>query len=79
MPRVYALHLLQLLEAMAGKPEIVECTFVESDVTELRYFSTPCRLGPSGVEENLGLPELSPFEQERLKEVGKGGLHTLYS
>ena len=49
---------------------MIECTFVESSVTEMRYFSTPCRLGPRGMEENRGLPALSAFEQERLAEVG---------
>ena len=60
---------VQLLEAMDGKQGVVECTFVKSTVTEAAYFATPVRLGKNGMEENLGLPKLSPFEEKHLKEV----------
>lgn len=61
--------ILQLLEAMGGKSGVVECAFVQSDVTEVNYFATPILLGKNGVEKNLGLGNLSAFEQEKLKEV----------
>merc|ERR1712223_1828336 len=32
-----------------------ECPYVESDVTEAKYFATPLVLGPNGIEKNLGL------------------------
>jgi malate dehydrogenase len=54
---------------MSGKTGVVECAFVKSDVTEASYFATPIRLGKGGMEENLGLPKLSPFEQKKLEEV----------
>ena len=56
----------RLLEAMGGKKDVVECTFVENDLTEAKYFSTPCRLGPNGVEEVLPFGELSAAEQATL-------------
>lgn len=59
----------QLLEAMAGKSNIVECAFVQSDVSEAPYFATPLLLGKNGVEQNLGMGELSDFEKKKLQEV----------
>jgi len=58
-----------LLQAMNGAKNVIECSFVESDVTDLQFFSTPLRLGPSGVEENLGLGTLIDFEQEALEKM----------
>ncbi len=65
----YALS-VQLLEAMGGKSGVVECAFVQSDLTEANYFATPLLLGKGGVEKNLGMGTLSAFEQEKMKEVG---------
>lgn len=31
-------------------------------MTEATYFSTPLVLGPNGMEKNLGLGKLTPFE-----------------
>lgn len=59
----------QLLEAMAGKSNIVECAFVKSDVSEAPYFATPLLLGKNGVEQNFGMGELSDFEKKKLQEV----------
>ena len=59
---------MQLLDAMNGKPDVVECTFVKSDVTDAPYFSTPWRLSRSGLEENLGLGTLSAYEQTKLEQ-----------
>lgn len=56
----------RLLEAAAGKKDVVECAYVESPVAEkdgCAYFSTPIRLGPNGVEEIMPIPDLSPAEQ----------------
>jgi malate dehydrogenase len=55
---------------LQGEEKIYECTFVETDVVpDCKYFATKCRLGKAGVEEVLPLPELSTFEQGKLKEV----------
>ena len=54
---------------MTGKEGVIECTFVKSDVTDAPYFSTPCRLGNNGVEENLGIGQLSDYEKSKMKEV----------
>merc|ERR1712029_211243 len=56
-----------LIKAMNGQEGVVECAYVASNVTEAPYFATPIKLGPNGVEANLGLGTLSAFEEEMLK------------
>lgn len=36
-----------LLDALNGREDVVECTFVKSEETECRYFATPIKLGVS--------------------------------
>lgn len=38
---------LRLLSALNGASNVVECTFVESDVTDAPFFATPVELGVS--------------------------------
>jgi len=52
-----------LIRAIQGDDHVVECTYVRSDVTEAKYFATPCKLGPNGIKENLGLGTLSDYEK----------------
>lgn len=54
----------RLLQAMSGDKNVVECTFVENKLTAAPFFSTPCRLGPNGVEEVMSFGKLSAFEQK---------------
>ena len=42
---------------------------VESDVTDLQFFSTPLVLGTNGIEQNLGMGTLIDFEQEALEAM----------
>jgi len=69
-----------LLRGLNGERNVIECTYVESKVTEAAFFSTPCVLGKNGLEENLGLPKLNDYEKkllaaalpELLKNIKKG-------
>lgn len=56
-----------LCRAIMGESNVIECAYVRSNVTEAKYFSTPILLGPNGVQKNLGLGTLSPFEQDLVK------------
>lgn len=58
---------ISLIRALKGEPNVIECSYVKSDVTEASYFSTPLVLGKNGLERNLGLGKLSDFEQQLLK------------
>jgi len=56
------------LDALNGKDNIVECAFIPSNVCEgLEYFSTPLVLGPEGVRSNLGMGEITAYEQGLVK------------
>ncbi|KAG0455902.1 hypothetical protein HPP92_023690 [Vanilla planifolia] len=50
-------------------PDIVECTFIQSNVTELPFFASKVRLGKNGIEEVLGLGPLSEFEKQGLESL----------
>lgn len=57
---------LSLVRAINGDPNVVECSYVRSDVTAATYFSTPLKLGRNGIESNLGLPSLNAYEKTLL-------------
>ena len=58
-----------ILKAMAGESDVVQCAFVESDLTDAQYFASPCRFGANGVEEVLGYGELTVYEQAKLDKL----------
>ena len=51
-----------VIKAMKGEEGIVQCAYVESDITDADYFASPVRFGKNGVEEVLGYGELSAYE-----------------
>jgi NAD-dependent malate dehydrogenase len=69
----------QVLKAMKGE-NVVQCAFVESSLTSAKYFASPCKFGPNGVEEVLPFGEISAYEQGWLdkmlpdlqKQIAKG-------
>ncbi|KAG7260229.1 hypothetical protein CRUP_007882 [Coryphaenoides rupestris] len=64
-----ARFVFSVLDAMNGKEGVVECAFVRSEETECKYFSTPLLLGKNGIEKNLGLRNLSAFEEGLVAEA----------
>lgn len=58
---------LSLVKALKGDPNVVECSYVRSDITAATYFATPLKIGINGIEKNLGLPKLNAFEQSLLE------------
>nr|CAD1824007.1 unnamed protein product [Ananas comosus var. bracteatus] len=57
------------LKGLNGVPDIVECSYVQSSITELPFFASKVRLGKNGVEEVLGLGPLSDYEKEGLENL----------
>ncbi|KAL6538320.1 hypothetical protein OROGR_012308 [Orobanche gracilis] len=57
------------LKGLNGVPDVVECSFVQSTITELPFFASQVRLGKNGVEEVLGLGPLSDYEQQGLEAL----------
>lgn len=54
----------KLMRAMKGERGIVECTYVESKVTDCRFFSSPVTLGPNGAEEIHSFGSISAHEKK---------------
>ena len=59
----------RLLKAFSGEKGVVECTFVENGLTDAPFFSTPCTLGPKGVEDIHAYGALSAFEQDNFDKM----------
>lgn len=56
-----------LIKAMNGQEGIVECAYVKSNVTKAAYFASPILLGKNGMEQDLGVSNLTDFENGLLK------------
>jgi malate dehydrogenase len=59
----------EVLRAMNGADDVVQCAFVESTVTDAPFFSSPCKFGPDGVTEVMGYGEISAYEQAWLDKM----------
>ncbi|OIW06077.1 hypothetical protein TanjilG_29833 [Lupinus angustifolius] len=57
------------LKGLNGVPDVVEPSFVQSNVTELPFFASKVRLGKNGVEEVFGLGALSDYEKQGLENL----------
>merc|ERR1712087_15648 len=51
-----------VIKAFKGEP-VVQCAYVESTLTDAKYFASPCKFGPDGVTEVLPFGELSAYEK----------------
>lgn len=59
----------QVLKAMDGAEDVVQCAYVESTLTSASYFASPCRFGKDGVEEILGFGEITDYEKAWLDKM----------
>lgn len=57
-----------VLAGLGGTPT-TECAYVQSNVTDLPYFSSKVTFGVNGVETVHGLGDMTDYEKERLVEV----------
>nr|KAF6441434.1 malate dehydrogenase 2 [Rousettus aegyptiacus] len=64
-----ARFVFSLVDAINGKEGVVECSFVKSQETDCPYFSTPLLLGKKGIEKNLGIGKVSPFEEKMIADA----------
>ena len=53
-----------VLRGLAGEANVVQCAFVESNLTAAPFFASPCKFGVNGVEQVLPLGKLSAYEQQ---------------
>ncbi|CAD5331241.1 unnamed protein product [Arabidopsis thaliana] len=57
------------LRGLRGDANVVECSFVASQVTELAFFATKVRLGRTGAEEVYQLGPLNEYERIGLEKA----------
>lgn len=67
MAHAAARFCFSLINGLLGKHDIIECSYVRSNVTEAKYFATPLLLGKKGIEKNMGLGKLNDYEKELVK------------
>ena len=53
----------------AGDAGVVECAYVASSLTDLPFFASPLRLGPSGIQEVLPLPPMNAAERQNFEAM----------
>lgn len=57
------------LKGLNGVPDIVECSYVQSTITDIPFFASKVRLGKNGVEEVFGLGNLTDYEKQALESL----------
>lgn len=55
--------------ALKGEKGVRACAYVESSITDARFFSSPCILGSEGVQEVQSFGSLSAFEQMNFDQM----------
>jgi malate dehydrogenase len=74
------LFTVNVVKALQGAEGIVQCAYVQSTLTDSKFFASPCRFGKNGVEEVLGFGQLSAYEKlwfdkmlpDLKKQIAKG-------
>nr|CAH7762892.1 unnamed protein product [Callosobruchus chinensis] len=69
-----------VMRGLKGESNVIECCYVQSDVTEAAYFANPVVLGKGGLEKNLGFGDINDYEKDLVskalpelkKEIAKG-------
>ena len=59
------------LRGLNGEPNVVECSYVESTVTELPFFSSKVKLGPKGAFTSRGNSVRMPHMQHHASAADK--------
>jgi malate dehydrogenase len=53
-----------VVKALQGEQGIVQCAYVQSSLTDSKFFASPCKFGKDGIEEVLGFGQLSAYEKQ---------------
>eukprot|EP00249_Psilotum_nudum_P024919 c29323_g3_i1 orf=326-1342(+) len=57
------------LKAINGMEDVVDCSYVASNITPLPFFASKVRIGLHGIEDVLGLGQLSEYERNALEAL----------
>ncbi|CAH1971827.1 unnamed protein product [Acanthoscelides obtectus] len=55
-----------VMRALMGEPDVIECAYVMADVTDVDYFASPVKLGKCGIEQNCGVGDINEYETKLL-------------
>ena len=58
-----------VLRALNGEKGVTECAFVESTVTDAKFFSSPVTLGKEGVDTVHGFGTVNAYEQKLIDDM----------
>merc|ERR1712039_938396 len=59
----------RVMAGLAGEQGVTECTFVESTVTDAKFFASPVTLGKEGVETVHGYGTVTPYEEKLIADM----------
>merc|ERR1719245_1963119 len=59
----------RVMAGLAGEVGVTECTFVESSITEAKFFSSPVTLGKEGVETIHGYGTVNDHEKKLIADM----------
>merc|ERR1711948_218033 len=59
----------RVMAGLSGEAGVVECTFVESTITEAKFFSSLVTLGKEGVETIHGLGNITDHEKKLIADM----------
>merc|ERR1711870_199210 len=59
----------RVMAGLSGEAGVTECTFVESTITEAKFFASPVTLGKEGVETIHGYGTVNDYEQKLIKDM----------
>merc|ERR1712066_575006 len=58
-----------VMTGLSGEKFVTECTFVESTITQAKFFSSPVTLGKEGIETIHGYGAVSAHEEKLINEM----------
>jgi len=59
----------RVMAGLAGEKDVVECSFVESTITDAKFFASPVTLGKNGVETIHGLGDVNDYEKKLIADM----------
>merc|ERR1719305_1607887 len=59
----------RVMAGLAGEKDIVECAFVESTITDAKFFASKVTLGPNGVEEVHDIGKVTDYEKKLIADM----------
>jgi malate dehydrogenase len=59
----------RVMAGLAGETGVVECTFVESTISEAPFFASKCTLGKGGVETIHDVGAISDYEKKLIADM----------